>query len=302
MQRAIAIVGPTAVGKTDLSLELANQFNGEILNADSMQLYRGMDIGTAKLPFADRQGIKHHLIDILDVTETANVADYQKLGRQVISELEKDEVRPIVVGGSGLFIQGLLEDLKFPGSDPIIRQRLTNEAEQIGPEAMYQKLVDLDAQAAANILPENTRRVIRAIEVIELTGKAPVTTLGELPEIVPSIRIGLKRDRDQLDKRIELRVARMWEQGFVDEVVQLESVGLREGLTASKALGYAQILDAISGQITFAEAQEKTIQATRRFARRQESWFARDPKIHWFDAQTVTTEQIAQLVNKAESN
>ena len=302
MQRAIAIVGPTAVGKTDLSLELANQFNGEILNADSMQLYRGMDIGTAKLPFADRQGIKHHLIDILDVTETANVADYQKLGRQVISELEKDEVRPIVVGGSGLFIQGLLEDLKFPGSDPIIRQRLTNEAEQIGPEAMYQKLVDLDAQAAANILPENTRRVIRAIEVIELTGKAPVTTLGELPEIVPSIRIGLKRDRDQLDKRIELRVAKMWEQGFVDEVVQLESVGLREGLTASKALGYAQILDAISGQITFAEAQEKTIQATRRFARRQESWFARDPKIHWFDAQTVTTEQIAQLVNKAESN
>lgn len=302
MQRAIAIVGPTAVGKTDLSLELANQFNGEVLNADSMQLYRGMDIGTAKLPFADRQGIKHHLIDILDVTETANVADYQKLGRQVISELEKNEVRPIVVGGSGLFIQGLLEDLKFPGSDQIIRQRLTYEAEQIGPEAMYQKLVDLDAQAAANILPENTRRVIRALEVIELTGKAPVTTLGELPEIVPSIRIGLKRDRDQLDKLIELRVDRMWEQGFVDEVVQLESVGLREGLTASKALGYAQILDAISGQITFAEAQEKTIQATRRYARRQESWFARDPKIHWFDAQTVTTKQIAQLVNKAESN
>ena len=302
MQRAIAIVGPTAVGKTDLSLELANQFNGEVLNADSMQLYRGMDIGTAKLPFADRQGIKHHLIDILDVTETANVADYQKLGRQVISELEKNEVRPIVVGGSGLFIQGLLEDLKFPGSDQIIRQRLTYEAEQIGPEEMYQKLVDLDAQAAANILPENTRRVIRALEVIELTGKAPVTTLGELPEIVPSIRIGLKRDRDQLDKLIELRVDRMWEQGFVDEVVQLESVGLREGLTASKALGYAQILDAISGQITFTEAQEKTIQATRRYARRQESWFARDPKIHWFDAQTVTTKQIAQLVNKAESN
>ena len=166
MQRAIAIVGPTAVGKTDLSLELAIQFNGEIINADSMQLYRGMDIGTAKLPIADRQGIKHHLIDILDVTETANVADYQKLGRQVISELEKNEVRPIVVGGSGLFIQGLLEDLKFPGSDPLIRQRLTDEAADLGPEAMYQKLADLDAKAAANILPENTRRVIRALEVI----------------------------------------------------------------------------------------------------------------------------------------
>ena len=300
MKPAIVIVGPTAVGKTDLSLEVAKAFGGQIINADSMQLYKGMDIGTAKLPLSDRQGIKHHMLDVLDVTQTANVANYQRDGRKVVSELDQAQIRSVVVGGSGLFIQGLLEDLQFPGSDPEIRDRLTLEAQRIGADAIYQRLVEIDPEAAANILPGNTRRVIRALEVIELTGQAPVTTLEQLPEVIPSIRIGLKRDRAELDARITKRVEVMWETGLVDEVRELEKVGLRDGLTASKALGYAQVLDALSGLISLDEAKEKTIQATKRFARRQESWFNRDQKITWFDASTVTFDEIAQLVNKIQ--
>ena len=298
MQPAIVIVGPTAVGKTDLSLDVAQEFSGEIINADSMQLYKGMDIGTAKLPVEQRRGVPHHMLDVLEVTQTANVADYQRDARIVINQLAQKSVRSIVVGGSGLFIQALLEDMQFPGSDPEIRERLTQEAEEIGPEAIYQRLVDLDPQAAANILPGNTRRVIRALEVIELTGQAPVTTLQQLTEVVPSIRIGLKRDRADLDERITARVELMWQQGFVSEVEQLEKQGIRQGLTASKALGYAQVLSALAGEISMPDAKAQTIQATKRFARRQESWFARDKKIHWLDAKSVTVEQVAQLVNK----
>jgi tRNA dimethylallyltransferase len=297
---AIVIVGPTAVGKTELSLEVAKHFDGEIINADSMQLYQGMNIGTAKLSLKDRKGIKHHMLDVLEVTEAANVADYQRDSRKVVNELDQAGIRSVVVGGSGLFIQGLLEDLQFPGSDPEIRDRLTVEAEKIGADAIYQRLVEIDPEAAANILPGNTRRVIRALEVIELTGAAPVTTLEQLPEVIPSIRIGLKRDRAELDERITKRVEVMWEDGLVDEVRALEKVGLRDGLTASKALGYAQVLEALFGLISLDEAKEKTIQATKRFARRQESWFNRDQKIHWFDASTVTFDEIAQLVNKSQ--
>ncbi len=300
MKPAIVIVGPTAVGKTELSLEVAKHFDGEIINADSMQLYQGMNIGTAKLSLKDRKGIKHHMLDVLEVTEAANVADYQRDSRKVVNELDQAGIRSVVVGGSGLFIQGLLEDLQFPGSDPEIRDRLTVEAEKIGADAIYQRLVEIDPEAAANILPGNTRRVIRALEVIELTGAAPVTTLEQLPEVIPSIRIGLKRDRAELDERITKRVEVMWEDGLVDEVRALEKVGLRDGLTASKALGYAQVLEALSGLISLDEAKEKTIQATKRFARRQESWFNRDQKIHWFDASTVTFDEIAQLVNKSQ--
>lgn len=300
MKPAIVIVGPTAVGKTELSLEVAKHFDGEIINADSMQLYQGMNIGTAKLSLKDRKGIKHHMLDVLEVTEAANVADYQRDSRKVVNELDQAGIRSVVVGGSGLFIQGLLEDLQFPGSDPEIRDRLTVEAEKIGADAIYQRLVEIDPEAAANILPGNTRRVIRALEVIELTGAAPVTTLEQLPEVIPSIRIGLKRDRAELDERITKRVEVMWEDGLVDEVRALEKVGLRDGLTASKALGYAQVLEALFGLISLDEAKEKTIQATKRFARRQESWFNRDQKIHWFDASTVTFDEIAQLVNKSQ--
>lgn len=298
MQSAIVIVGPTAVGKTQLSLDVAQEFSGEIINADSMQLYKGMDIGTAKLPPKQRRGIKHHMLDVLEVTESANVADYQRDARQIVQELDNDGVRSVIVGGSGLFVQALLEDMQFPGSNPEVRERLTNEAEEIGPDAIYQRLVELDPQAAANILPGNTRRVIRALEVIELTGLAPVTTLQQLNEVIPSIRIGLSRERADLDQRITKRVDLMWEQGFVAEVEDLEKQGIREGLTASKALGYAQVLAALAGEITLEEAKAQTIQATKRFARRQESWFARDKKIHWLDATSATLGDVAQLVNK----
>lgn len=264
-----------------------------------MQLYRGMDIGTAKLPVDQRNGIAHHMLDVLDVTETANVADYQRASRRVINDLGSIGKSSVVVGGSGLFIQGLLEDLQFPGSDPAIRDRLIQEEQEIGIAALYDRLVQLDPEAAANVLPTNSRRVIRALEVIELTGQAPVTTLTELPEVIPSVRIGLKRDRAELDQRIAKRVELMWEQGFVEEVRELEKIGLRQGLTASKALGYAQILDALAGLTSLDEAKEKTIQATKRFARRQESWFNRDQKIRWFDADQVSLERIADLLNHA---
>ena len=298
MRPAIVIVGPTAVGKTQLSLDVAEEFSSQIINADSMQLYHGMDIGTAKLPVSERRGIKHHMLDVLDVTQTANVADYQRDARKIVQELNESGIGCVVVGGSGLFVQALLEDMQFPGSDPEIRERLTKEAEEIGPEVIYQRLVELDPIAAQNILPGNTRRVIRALEVIELTGQAPVTTLQQLTEVVPSIRIGIKLDRAQLDERITKRVDLMWEQGLVDEVRHLETLGIRNGLTASKALGYAQVLQALDGQISMEEAKAQTIQATKRFARRQESWFARDKRIHWLDAAKTSLNDIAQLVNK----
>ena len=284
MLPVIVIVGPTAVGKSDLSLDLAQELDAEIINADSMQLYRGMDIGTAKVPVAERRGIVHHMLDVLDVTQTANVADYQRQARALVEQIQARGKRVVVVGGSGLFIQGLLEDLQFPGSDPEVRERLSAEAERLGAEVMYQRLVDIDPQAAQNILPTNVRRIVRALEVIELTGQAPTTTLQQLPEVIPSIRIGLRRNRADLDQRIADRVDLMWEQGLVAEVQSLEKVGLREGLTASKALGYAQVLDFLAGEITEAEAKERTISSTRRYVRRQESWFNRDSRINWVSA------------------
>jgi tRNA dimethylallyltransferase len=295
---AIVIVGTTAVGKTDLSLEVAKAFNAEIINADSMQLYKGMDIGTAKLPVDQRQGITHHMLDVLDVTTTASVSDYQKSARPIIQSLAAQGKRSVVVGGSGLFIQGLLEDMQFPEVDHALRDELQRQADELGAAAMYQKLVEADPAAAANVAPENTRRVIRALEVIELTGSAPITELKELPEVIPSIRIGLRRDRSELDPRIEKRVELMWAQGFVEEVEQLEKVGLRDGVTARKALGYAQILDYLAGELTLAQAKKQTIFATRRYARRQDSWFNRDAKIHWLDASTADLSTVTQLVNK----
>ncbi|NBU32647.1 MAG: tRNA (adenosine(37)-N6)-dimethylallyltransferase MiaA [Actinobacteria bacterium] len=297
MLPVIVIVGPTAVGKSDLSLDLAQELDAEIINADSMQLYRGMDIGTAKVPVAERRGIVHHMLDVLDVTQTANVADYQRQARALVEQIQARSKRVVVVGGSGLFIQGLLEDLQFPSSDPEVRERLSAEAERLGAEVMYQRLVDIDPQAAQNILPTNVRRIVRALEVIELTGQAPTTTLQQLPEVIPSIRIGLRRDRADLDQRIADRVELMWNQGLVAEVQSLEKVGLREGLTASKALGYAQVLDFLNGEITEAEAKERTISSTRRYVRRQESWFNRDSRIQWLEADSESLlSQVKALV------
>lgn len=297
----IVIVGPTAVGKTDLSLDVAEHIDAHIINADSMQLYRGMDIGTAKVPFHQRRGIPHHLLDVLEVTEAANVADYQRQARAAVHEIQSAGKEVVVVGGSGLFIQALLEDLQFPGSDPEIRQKLIRQAEDVGTFAMYERLVDLAPDAAKNILPTNLRRIIRALEVIELTGGPPQTSLEKLSPIIPSIRIGLQRPRDELDNRIAQRVGQMWDIGFVQEVQHLSGVGLRDGLTASKALGYAQVLEALDGKCSMDEAKALTIAATRKYARRQESWFKRDHEIHWLDAQMANATKVVELIARANA-
>ena len=294
-QPVFVILGATAVGKTQLSLDLAQLIDAEIINADSMQLYRGMDIGTAKLPLDERRGIPHHMLDILDVTELANVSDYQIRGRKVIQEIQGRGKRVVIVGGSGLFIQSLLEDMQFPPGDPLVRARLEQETEELGLAAMYAKLMEFDREAGAKVNPANARRVIRALEVIEVTGLAPVTSLVALPIVVPSIRVGLRRERPELDARITTRVGQMWDQGFVEEVHTLLEAGLREGVTARKALGYAQILAALDGEFTLEQAPERTMIATRQFARRQDSWFGRDTSIIWRDANTLSAQDVLAL-------
>jgi tRNA dimethylallyltransferase len=294
--KVIVILGATAVGKTALSLELAHALDAEIVNADSMQLYRGMDIGTAKIPVDERQGIPHHMFDVLDVTESAAVSDYQTAARAVLDDIHERGKRAMLVGGSGLFIQSVLEDLQFQASDPEVRNSLNEEAERIGTSAMYARLLELEPEAGAKVLPNNLRRIIRALEVVELTGKTPMTTLSKLPDVYPSIRVGLRRPRPELGERIAQRVALMWDQGFIDEVAQLETVGLREGVTASKALGYAQVLEAFDGIVTLEQAAENTVAATRRFAKRQDSWFGRDDSIVWLDAANATAESVLSLI------
>lgn len=294
-QPVFVILGATAVGKTQLSLDLAQFIDAEIINADSMQLYRGMDIGTAKLPIDQRRGIAHHMLDILDVTELANVSDYQIRGRKVIQEIQARGKRVVIVGGSGLFIQSLLEDLQFPPGDPLVRARLEKQTQELGLAAMYAKLMDFDPQAGAKVNPANARRVIRALEVIEVTGLAPVTSLVALPIVVPSIRVGLRRERPELDARITARVGQMWEQGLVAEVAALTDAGLREGVTARKALGYAQILAALDGEFALEQAPERTMIATRQFARRQDSWFGRDTSIIWRDANALSAQDVLAL-------
>jgi len=294
--KVIVILGATAVGKTALSLEIAHALDAEIVNADSMQLYRGMDIGTAKIPEAQRQGIAHHMFDVLEVSESAAVSDYQVAARAVIDDIHERGKRAMLVGGSGLFIQSVLEDLQFQASDPEVRNSLNEEAERIGTAAMYARLLELEPEAGAKVLPNNLRRIIRALEVVELTGKTPMTTLSKLPDVYPSIRVGLRRPRPELGERIAQRVALMWDQGFIDEVAQLETVGLREGVTASKALGYAQVLEAFDGIVTLEQAAENTVVATRRFAKRQDSWFGRDDSIVWLDAANATAESVLSLV------
>jgi tRNA dimethylallyltransferase len=277
----IAVVGPTAAGKSDLAVRMAHRLDGEVINADSMQLYRGMDIGTAKLTPAERQGVPHHLLDVWDVTETANVADYQRLARAVIDEVRARGRVPILVGGSGLYVRAALDDLEFPGTDPAVRSRLEAELADVGPGPLYERLRERDPAAAAAILPSNGRRVVRALEVIEVSGRPFSATLPDYCYRYDAVQLGLAVPRPALDERIAVRVERMWAAGFVDEVRALAARGLREGRTASRALGYAQVLRFVDGEWTEEEAKEQTVRATRRFARRQESWFRRDPRVHW---------------------
>jgi tRNA dimethylallyltransferase len=281
----VVIVGATAVGKSQLGLQLAVQLDTEIINADSMQLYRGMDIGTAKLPLSERAGITHHLIDTLDVTEISNVSMYQQQAREIAGELRAQNKAPLVVGGSGLYVTALLDDLNFPETDFQLRAQLEEELINLGPGVLHQRLQNLDPVSADRIDPANGRRIVRALEVIELTGEPFASSLPKSnPALEPDLRIALIRDRVELDARIEHRVHLMWESGFVAEVEQLLEHGLADGVTARKALGYAQIIEALNGDISMATAKTETIRLTKRYARKQESWFRRDPKMQWLQA------------------
>jgi tRNA dimethylallyltransferase len=281
--RVIAVVGPTAAGKSTLSLALAHELGGEIINADSMQLYRGMDIGTAKLRPAEREGVPHHVLDIWDVTVTASVAEYQRLARRAVAEVAARGRVPVLVGGSGLYVRAVLDEFAFPGTDPAIRNRLESELATAGAASLHARLREIDRAAADRILPSNGRRIVRALEVIEMTG-APFT--AALPGPTPayaSVQIGVDRDTGDLDRRIAERVEHMWASGLPDEVRHLERAGLRDGRTASRALGYQQALAELDGILTDAQARADTTRATRRFVRRQRSWFRRDPRIVWLD-------------------
>jgi tRNA dimethylallyltransferase len=285
----IAVVGPTAAGKSRLSVDLALAAGGEIVNADSMQLYRGMDIGTAKLTPAERGGVPHHLLDVWDIRQAASVAEYQRIAREAIEDIFARGRVPVVVGGSGLYVRAALDNLNFPRTDQLVRERLEAELADRGPAALHERLSRLDPAAAAAILPGNGRRIVRALEVIDLSGRPFSATLPDYESFYPTVHIGLRLPRERLDERIEARVAAMWRLGFVAEVRQLEAAGLRDGPTASRALGYAQVLRFFADECSQEQARADTARATRRFARRQEAWFRRDPRVRWLDPREPDT-------------
>lgn len=279
----VIICGPTATGKSDLAIEVANAIGAEIINADSMQLYRGMDIGTAKLSVGERDGIPHHLLDILDVSQDASVAQYQLLARACIDERRAAGIPVVIVGGTGLYIKSIIDEMNFPETDPVLRKKLEDEAEHLGTAELYSRLRLLDPEAATAIEPANTRRIIRALEVIEVTGlpysaNLPSDTSLRYPD---ALHIGLSMERANLAPRIQTRVHGMWKAGLVAEVDSLIEMGLLEGATAQRAIGYAQILAMKRGEISEAAAIEETIIATRQYVRRQETWFKRDRRIQW---------------------
>jgi tRNA dimethylallyltransferase len=297
----IAVVGATATGKSGLAVALARALGGEVVNADSMQLYQGMDIGTAKEPAAARQGVPHHLLDIWPVTRTANVADYQKLARAAIDDIIGRGRVPVLVGGSGLYIRAALDDLDFPRTDGVTRSRLETELAGVGAAVLHARLARLDPAAAGAILPTNGRRIVRALEVIELTGRPFTASMPTYDQGRPAVQLGLTLPRPRLDERIAARVDRMWQAGFEAEVKVLEHRGLRDGKTASRALGYQQMLRHLDGELTLAEARDETVKATRRFARRQESWFRRDPRVHWLDASQPAQTLLAEALRLTRS-
>ena len=278
----VAVVGATASGKTGLSLDLAEALGGEIVNTDAMQVYRGMDIGTAKLPEAERRGIPHHLLDTLTVRDPATVAEFQGWARDVSRQLRSRGTVPVLVGGSALYTRAILDRFEFPGTDEAVRRELEAELDRVGPAALHERLRARDPDAAAKILVENGRRTVRALEVIAITGRPYTASLPTLEYADPrSVQVGVDIDRPTLDRRIEQRVDHMFELGFVDEVQRLLADGLAEGRTAGRAIGYREVAAYLSGELTLDEARERTVTATRRFARRQDSWFRKDPRIVW---------------------
>jgi tRNA dimethylallyltransferase len=294
----VGIIGPTAAGKSDLALAIARRVRAgtadgpaltgitaaEIVSADSVQLYTGMDIGSAKVTPAERAEVRHHLIDVLTVADDASVAVVQQEAQAAIADCRSRGVLPLVVGGSALYLRAVLDRFELPGTDPGIRVRIEREAEQIGPAALHARLAEIDPTAAAAILPGNVRRVVRALEAIELTGHFTASLPPLEYALGPTMQIGLRLEPDQLAERIERRVDRMWADGLVAEVEHLREAGLAESRTARKALGYAQVLDQLAGTCTEEQARAATVVATRRFARRQLQWWRRDPRIHWLDA------------------
>jgi tRNA dimethylallyltransferase len=284
----VAVVGPTAAGKTALSLSLARRLDGEVVNADSMQLYRGMDIGTAKLRPDQWQGVSHHALDLWEVTESASVAEYQRIARTAVDAVLSRGRVPLLVGGSGLYVRAVLEQFDFPGTDAALRAELEADLAAVGPAAMHARLAACDPDSAARILPTNGRRIVRALEVVQLTGGPFVATLPRPTPYYPAVHIGVDRHPAELDARIAERVAQMWADGLVEEVRALERRGLRAGRTASRALGYQQVLRFLAGECTEDAAREETVAATRRFVRRQRSWFRRDPAVVWLDGASPT--------------
>ena len=294
----IVIAGATATGKSELAIAVAKEINAEIINADSMQIYKGMDIGTAKLSNEDRGGIAHHLLDILEVSQDSTVAWYQNLAREKITELHSEGKNVVVVGGTGLYIKSILDELNFPDTDPQVRKSLELEAEKIGADALFQRLEKLDPAAAIAIDRANLRRVIRALEVIEITGKPFTANLPreESSRYPNAVQFGLVMERDHLIERIDARVEKMWQLGFVDEVKKCIDSGMLNGRTAQLALGYSQIVALLNGTMTETEAKEDTKRATRQYARRQETWFSRDRRITWISPVQARLERVLEVL------
>ena len=299
MSKVIVICGATATGKSDIAIEVAQEIGAEIINADSMQLYRGMDIGTAKLTVEERKGIPHHLLDVLDVSEDSTVAWYQEKARAAITEIHGRGKDAVIVGGTGLYIKAILDDLNFPDTDPEVRAKLETELAEFGAAALFTRLEELDPAAALAIDRANTRRVIRALEVIEITGMPFTANLPreDSSRYPDALQFGLVMDRENLRERIDQRVDRMWDAGFVDEVDRLIIQGIGNGSTAQRALGYAQIIAMRSGTMTEVEAKEDTKRASRQYARRQETWFSRDARIQWVAQHQPRLETILQKIN-----
>ena len=301
--KLLVVCGATATGKSDLAISLAQHFDGEIVNADSMQIYRGMDIGTAKLSVEEREGIVHHLLDVLDVNQDSTVAWYQSAARAVITDIHARGKNAIVVGGTGLYIKSILDELNFPDTDPTVRKNLEKELESIGLNALFERLEKLDPAAAIAIDRANSRRVIRALEVIEITGKPFTANLPrEASTRYPdAAQFGLVMDREKLNERISARVDRMWDEGFVSEVETLLGFGIKEGRTAQLALGYSQIIAYLEGRMSQDEASEDTKRATRQYARRQETWFSRDERITWISPVQPRLQTVLAHLEKLDS-
>ncbi|MGV1008913.1 MAG: tRNA (adenosine(37)-N6)-dimethylallyltransferase MiaA [Dermatophilaceae bacterium] len=293
----VAVVGPTATGKSALAVALARRLGGEVVNADAMALYRGMDIGTAKVSESDRFGVAHHQLDVLDVWQQASVAAYQRAAREDIEAILRRGAVPILAGGSGLYVRAALDRLDIPPTDEQLRASLQRELDLLGVQALRQRLARLDPQAARSIAPGNGRRIVRALEVVTLTGRPFRATMPQREYLRPTVTVGLSLRRDVLDERIGARVAWMWRAGLVQEVRGLLARGLAAGGTARKALGYAQAMAQLAGDLTAEEAVAQTSAATRRFARRQQSWFGADPRVHWVPADAADLpERVLALV------